>query len=80
VARGETIERGGDWYGGPVNVASRVTAIARPGAVLATNDVHDDAEDGFRWSFAGRRRLKGVREPQPLFRVRSKDAADGKRD
>lgn len=70
LARGEAIGRGGDWYGRPVNVASRVCGVARPGSVLATDGVHGDAEDAFRWSFAGRRRLKGVREPVPLFRAR----------
>jgi adenylate cyclase len=70
IAVGEAIGRGGDWYGRPVNLASRVTGIARPGSVLTTSEVRAAAEDSFRWSFAGRRRLKGVKEPQPLFRVR----------
>ena len=70
VAVGEAIGRGGDWYGRPVNLASRVTGIARPGSVLTTGEVRDAAEDSFRWAFTGRRRLKGVKEPQPLFRVR----------
>jgi adenylate cyclase len=70
VARGEAIARGGDWYGRPVNVASRVCSLARPGSVLCTEGVHDEAEGEFRWSFAGKRRLKGVKEPVPLFRAR----------
>jgi adenylate cyclase len=70
LAVGEAIARGGDWYGRPVNMASRVTGIARPGSVLTTAEVHDAADDSFRWSFAGRRRIKGVKDPQPLFRVR----------
>jgi adenylate cyclase len=73
VARGEAVGRGGDWYGRPVNVASRVTAIARPGSVLATDSVHEDAADRYMWSPAGRRRLKGVAHPVPLFRARTKD-------
>jgi adenylate cyclase len=70
VASGEAIARGGDWYGRPVNVASRVCSVARPGSVLCTAGVHEVTEDEFRWSFAGRRRLKGVKEPVPLFRAR----------
>ena len=70
VARGEAIGRGGDWYGRPVNVASRVTGIARPGSVLCTEAVKDEVEDAFRWSFAGRRRLKNVKGAIPLFRAR----------
>jgi adenylate cyclase len=70
IARGEAIGRAGDWYGRPVNVASRVTGVARPGAVLTTKGVKDEAEDSFKWSFAGRRKLKGVSEQLPLYRVR----------
>ncbi|MEA2471797.1 MAG: adenylate cyclase, partial [Thermoleophilaceae bacterium] len=54
VARGEAIGRGGDWYGRPVNVASRLTGVARPGSVLTTESVHDETEDAFTWSFAGK--------------------------
>src|SRR4051794_1613637 len=72
VARGEAIGRGGDWYGRPVNVASRLTGVARPGSVLTTESVHDEAEDAFTWSFAGRKKLKGVKDPLPLFRARAK--------
>jgi adenylate cyclase len=74
VARGEAIGRGGDWYGRPVNVASRLTGVARPGSVLTTESVHDETEDAFAWSFAGKRKLKGVKEPLPLFRAREKKA------
>ena len=74
VARGEAIGRGGDWYGRPVNVASRITGVARPGSVLTTESVHDAVEDSFDWSFAGKKKLKGVKEPLPLFRAREKSA------
>jgi adenylate cyclase len=74
VARGEAIPRGGDWYGRPVNVASRVTGVARPGSVLTTDSVHEEVEDAFDWSFAGKKKLKGVKEPVPLYRARGKSA------
>ncbi|HEY3020524.1 MAG TPA: adenylate cyclase regulatory domain-containing protein [Solirubrobacteraceae bacterium] len=71
VACGPALSRAGDWYGRPVNLASRITARARPGSVLVTEDVRDaTGEDGVSYSFAGDKRLKGVREPVPLFRVR----------
>ena len=79
VARGEVVGRGGDWYGRPVNVASRVTAIARPGSVLATDSVRDDARESYAWSPAGRKRLKGVAQPVPLYRARVKQNGDGRR-
>jgi adenylate cyclase len=70
AAYGEAVNRWGDWYGSPVNVASRVTGLARPASVLATAELHDVAHDGFRWSHAGRHRLKGVREGVTLYRCR----------
>jgi adenylate cyclase len=70
IAIGPALQRAGDFYGHSVNVASRVTGIARPGSVLCTEAVHDAAPDSFGWSFAGRHRLKGVKEAIPLFRAR----------
>lgn len=70
IAQGPALRRAGDWFGQPVNLASRITSVARPGSVLASRDVRDAARDGYRWSFAGDRRLKGIREPVPLFRAR----------
>ena len=59
VACGTALERLGDWFGSPVNHASRLTAVARPGSVLAGESVKEHA-DGWQWSFAGERKLKGV--------------------
>jgi adenylate cyclase len=70
MARGAALSRAGDWYGRPVNIASRVTTIARPGSVLATREVRDAAADAYRWSGAGARSLKGVDGPVRLYRVR----------
>ena len=70
VARGEALARGGDWYGRPVNLASRITGVARPGSVLTSLEVKEAAEDRFAWSFAGKRRLKGGEGEVALFRAR----------
>ena len=74
LATGQAIRRGGDWYGRPVNLASRVTEIARAGSVLATagvcEAVGDEADGALSWSRAGRRRVKGVAKPIELYRVR----------
>jgi adenylate cyclase len=75
IACGPALQRAGDWYGQPVNLASRVTAIARPGSVLCSASAREVAGDGWRWSFAGDRKLRGVREPVKLHRVRRADAA-----
>jgi adenylate cyclase len=70
LASGAALNRAGDWYGRPVNIASRITTIARPGSVLATREVRDAGGDGYRWSSAGARSLKGVDGPVRLYRVR----------
>jgi adenylate cyclase len=70
VAAGLAVSREGDWYGPPVNLASRVTGVARPGSVLATEDVRDAAPDGFAWSAAGTKQFRGLKERVPLYRAR----------
>ncbi len=78
IAMGEALNRWGDWYGAPVNLASRVTAVAQPSSVLASEQVRHVATDGFAWSFAGRHRLKGVPGQIALFRCRTADAGGGR--
>ncbi len=70
VASGVAVAHAGDWLGAPVNLASRVTGVARPGTVLVTRPVRDAAQDRFAWSTAGTRRLKGISEPVRLYRAR----------
>jgi adenylate cyclase len=78
IASGPAVSRAGDWFGSPVNMASRVTAVARPGTVLAAESVRDELGDeaGFSWSFAGARRLKGIKGETKLFRARRGDSVD----
>jgi adenylate cyclase len=70
VAVGFALPRAGDWFGRPVNLASRITQVARPGSLLAEREVRESALESYRWSYAGERRLRGIREPVPLFRAR----------
>jgi adenylate cyclase len=70
TAIGPALSRAGDWFGRPVNLASRITQVARPGSLLAEREVRECAPDGYHWSYAGERRLRGVSEPVPLFRAR----------
>ena len=70
AALGLALPRAGDWFGRPVNLASRITSIARPGSLLTEREVRESAREAYRWSFAGERRLRGVRDPVSLFRVR----------
>jgi adenylate cyclase len=75
LAGGVALSRGGDWYGRPVNLASRVTAVARRSSVLATKEVHDAARDRYVWSRAGLWKLKGFKSRVALFRVRRAEEA-----
>jgi adenylate cyclase len=75
LAAGVALSRDGDWYGPPVNIASRVTGVARGGSVLATKEMRDAARDGYSWSAAGEWRLRGVKRPVRLYRVRRPGAS-----
>jgi adenylate cyclase len=74
---GPAVNRWGDWYGHPVNVASRVTGVARPSSVLATRAVREASDPAaLQWSRARSRHLKGVSEPVALFRARRPSLPD----
>ena len=76
VACGSALQRAGDYYGHAVNLASRVTGVARPGSVLCTEEVRDAASDQFDWSYARKHKLKGMSEAVSLYRARRlEDAA-----
>lgn len=70
IASGEGLPRAGDWYGRPVNLASRLTAFARRGTVVTSKEVRESAGDGYNWSDAGSKKFKGVRGTVEVFRVR----------
>lgn len=85
IAYGSVHAQAGDYYGRPVNLASRLTAIARPGSVLvdaaardaagkdaAGNDpaANDAAGERFAFSYAGERHLRGFHAPAKLYRAR----------
>ena len=70
AALGQALPRAGDWFGRPVNLASRITSVARPGSLLVERELRESVDGGYRWSFAGERRLRGIRGPVPLFRAR----------
>jgi adenylate cyclase len=76
VAIGPAVPRAGDLYGHAVNLASRITGIARPGSVLCNKEVRDRVADQFDWSYAGKHRLKGIGDSVPLYRARRLQAAD----
>lgn len=71
IASGSAICHAGDWYGSPVNVASRVTDIAPPGTVWAAGSTRNAVGEapGVVFSFTGARTLRGVRHATKLFGV-----------
>lgn len=70
IAFGPALAQAGDYYGRPVNLASRITGVARPGSVLADQGATEAIGDAFHHSFAGERRLKGIEGRVRLFRLR----------
>lgn len=83
VARGPVLSRSGDFYGATVNLASRITDVARPGSMLVTSEVRTEVEDRFAFSSAGRKHLKGISGSVELHRCRDladdDEPADGRR-
>ena len=55
LALGEVVTRLGDVYGSTVNIASRLTSIARPGWVLVDRELHAELEDDPRFRFKSQR-------------------------
>jgi len=71
VATGLAVSRAGDWYGSPVNIASRVTGLARAGTVVVTASARKTVGTaaGLVWSPAGAQHLRGVPGRVRLYRV-----------
>jgi class 3 adenylate cyclase len=70
VHTGECERRGDDWSGIAVHVGARVSAMARPGEVLATRTVRDlSAGSGLTFEDRGTHPLKGLAEEWQVFRV-----------
>jgi adenylate cyclase len=80
AARGQALGRGGDWYGRPVNLAARITSFARPESVVVDQFVKDSIAESngrpFHFSFAGKRRFKGIEGEVPVHRVRRAGGTD----
>lgn len=74
VAHGSVHVQAGDYYGRPVNLASRLTATALPGSVLLDAAAKEAAGEGFNYSYAGERRLKGFDTRVKLYRARRSES------
>lgn len=71
IHTGEAIRKKGDFYGRNVVLAARLADQAEGGEILVSAAVEDVVGAGGDISFrdAGEAELKGLREPQALFRV-----------
>jgi len=67
------VSRAGDWFGSPVNLASRCHRSGADrfdiGVGVGARGDRDD-ETAFTWSFAGARRLKGIKSDVKRNRAR----------
>jgi adenylate cyclase len=70
IATGPTLPQSGDYYGRAVNLASRLTGVARPGSVVLDEATKDAVGDAFEYSYVGERRLKGLDYRVKLYRAR----------
>lgn len=71
IHTGSAVERDGDWFGGSVNTAARVVALADAGAVLVTEATRAaaGAPAGIELTEAGERRLKNLSKPVRLYQA-----------
>jgi adenylate cyclase len=62
LARGSVVTREGDYFGPVVNLASRLVEIAKPGSVIASDEVHASlSEDpAFAWKRLRPRRIRDI--------------------
>ena len=72
LAFGHAINRAGDWYGSPVNLASRVTGAAPASTVRVTEPARRAIGDpaGIEWSAPEARHLKGIRGEVLIYGAR----------
>lgn len=66
VAAGQALRQGGDWYGRPVNLASRLTSLAHPGTLLADEAARAAAPDA-AWTETGPQDVRGFVAPPQTY-------------
>jgi class 3 adenylate cyclase len=73
---GDVLREDNNVYGGAVNIASRISALAAPGEVLVSDIVRGLARTsaGVTFEDRGEHSLKGVADPQRVFAVRAAEA------
>jgi adenylate cyclase len=69
IHTGTAVQRGDDWFGNAVNIASRVADVAAPGEILLTDATREAAGDAIAVQPRGRRTFKHVADPIPIFEL-----------
>ena len=69
--QGVVVRREGDYFGGAVNLAARLLALAGSGELLATRAAVDRASGSERWAALGTRKLRGLQQEVEIFRLES---------
>ena len=76
IAYGDVVGRLGDVYGPTVNIAARLTSVARPGTVLVDRGMHDVLSEGdtsAELRRVPRRSVKGYSRLEPFVLRRARD-------
>jgi len=74
ISSGEVYERGGDIFGTPVNLASRIQTQATPGEILFGESVyHAMNKNEIKYSSLGKHSLKGIEDKIEIYSVESKN-------
>jgi len=70
---GDVIVEEGDIFGDGVNIAARLEALAEPGGVLISNNVHDQVRDRLPFAFTdlGEQQVKNIARPVRVYRIRT---------
>jgi adenylate cyclase len=73
VACGPAINRAADWFGAPVNLASRLTDSAKPGTIQVDAEAQAPVAERYEWTRRRRKILKGVGRVS-YFRLKPEDS------
>jgi adenylate cyclase len=78
VYHGPAVHRADDWFGATVNLAARVSGLARGGDVLLTDATREAAGDvdGVQFEAHGIYRLRNIGEPVKVFSASRRQALD----
>jgi adenylate cyclase len=77
AAFGPARPQGGDWYGGAVGLADRITGAAEPGSVVADDALARRTAEAVTWVPAGVKSLRGIPQPVQLYRLRTEPVGAG---